>query len=175
MDPPQDINDIFSLSDDVLAEKLTFIEEVPFFRVALGRSLIYSLAQIGNGNWGSVWRCKPKTDPSAATAEDFDKVLRPHIAVKVVHRETKSKTSVARVKSLYAFASFSWRPSLTNRRQMERNEDHPHLQERPPSIHCSLLFLHHYPIVCSYNDVRISFVSHTERGFNHSTGHCYPP
>ncbi|KAF8918919.1 kinase-like domain-containing protein [Mucidula mucida] len=83
MDPPQDINDIFSLSDDVLAEKLTFIEE------------------IGNGNWGSVWRCKPKTDPSAATAEDFDKVLRPHIAVKVVHRETKSKTSVARVKSLW--------------------------------------------------------------------------
>ncbi|KIY68301.1 kinase-like protein [Cylindrobasidium torrendii FP15055 ss-10] len=80
---PDASNDIFSLSDDVLADKLAFIEE------------------IGNGNWGSVWRCKPKGDPTAVDADDFDKVLRPRVAVKLVHRETKSKTSVARVKSLW--------------------------------------------------------------------------
>ncbi|KAG7445820.1 kinase-like protein [Guyanagaster necrorhizus] len=81
--PPHEVNDIFSLSDSVLSSKLRFIEEIGF------------------GNWGSVWLCNPKNSPTSHTADDFDRVLQPKIAVKLVHRNTKSKTTVARVKSLW--------------------------------------------------------------------------
>ncbi|KAI5481803.1 hypothetical protein MNV49_000080 [Pseudohyphozyma bogoriensis] len=65
-------NDIFSLTDIALAEKYQFVEE------------------IGYGNWGSVWKCRPKAsaDPEAK------------IAVKLVHR-SKNPTSSARVRSLW--------------------------------------------------------------------------
>ncbi|KAK0464358.1 kinase-like domain-containing protein [Desarmillaria tabescens] len=81
--PPHEANDIFSLSDSVLSSKLRFIEEIGF------------------GNWGSVWLCNPKNSPTSHAADDFDRVLQPKIAVKLVHRNTKSKTTVARVKSLW--------------------------------------------------------------------------
>lgn len=81
--PPHETNDIFSLSDSVLSSKLRFIEEIGF------------------GNWGSVWLCNPKNNPTSHAADDFDRVLQPQIAVKLVHRNTKSKTTVARVKSLW--------------------------------------------------------------------------
>ncbi|KAK0188110.1 hypothetical protein F5146DRAFT_1062051 [Armillaria mellea] len=81
--PPHEANDIFSLSDSVLSSKLRFNEEIGF------------------GNWGSVWLCNPKNSPTSHAADDFDRVLQPQIAVKLVHRNTKSKTTVARVKSLW--------------------------------------------------------------------------
>ncbi|KAF9781712.1 hypothetical protein BJ322DRAFT_1010425 [Thelephora terrestris] len=82
MDPPQtsSANDIFSLSDQTLANRLQFIEE------------------IGYGNWGSVWRCCPKPDPSSKSPPNkYEKVK---LAVKLVHR-SKTQTTAARVRSLW--------------------------------------------------------------------------
>ncbi|KAF8799033.1 hypothetical protein BYT27DRAFT_7202794 [Phlegmacium glaucopus] len=76
---PTESTDIFSLSDQVLSDRLEFIEEIGF------------------GNWGSVWLCRPKP----ATTEDG--VVRPlgqKIAVKLVHR-AKTSTTAARVRSLW--------------------------------------------------------------------------
>ncbi|BGP20225.1 hypothetical protein JCM10213_005921 [Rhodosporidiobolus nylandii] len=64
--------DVHSWSDATLAERYQFIEE------------------IGYGNWGSVWKVKPKLEgPDAA-----------HRAVKLVHR-SKNPTSSARVRALW--------------------------------------------------------------------------
>ncbi|KAF9645155.1 kinase-like protein [Thelephora ganbajun] len=83
MDPPQtssSANDIFSLSDQTLADRLQFIEE------------------IGYGNWGSVWRCCPKPDPSSKSPPNkYEKVK---LAVKLVHR-SKTQTTAARIRSLW--------------------------------------------------------------------------
>ncbi|KAI0699944.1 hypothetical protein C8T65DRAFT_742293 [Cerioporus squamosus] len=74
--PPQEATDIFSISDQVLADRLQFIEEIGF------------------GNWGSVWLCKPKGESSTSTVHDSK------IAVKLVHR-SKTSTTAARVRSLW--------------------------------------------------------------------------
>ncbi|GAA5973961.1 hypothetical protein JCM11641_001243 [Rhodosporidiobolus odoratus] len=64
--------DVHSWSDATLAEKYQFIEE------------------IGYGNWGSVWKVKPKLEgPDASTR-----------SVKLVHR-SKNPTSSARVRALW--------------------------------------------------------------------------
>src|SRR6266481_2500636 len=59
------------------------------------------LSQIGFGNWGSVWLCRPKDDEgqpvqdhAAVEARGMGKV-----AVKLVHR-SKTSTTAARVRSL---------------------------------------------------------------------------
>ncbi|KZT28346.1 hypothetical protein NEOLEDRAFT_916115 [Neolentinus lepideus HHB14362 ss-1] len=77
--PPSEATDIFSISDQVLAEKFQFIEEIGF------------------GNWGSVWLCRPKEDPSTEVHESLQHAK---VAVKVVHR-SKTPTTAARVKSLW--------------------------------------------------------------------------
>ncbi|KAH8082009.1 hypothetical protein BXZ70DRAFT_631704 [Cristinia sonorae] len=79
--PPQEATDIFSISDQVLADRLQFIEEIGF------------------GNWGSVWLCRPKPDPPSSSGGP----PRPNenkIAVKLVHR-SKTSTTAARVRSLW--------------------------------------------------------------------------
>ncbi|CDO76701.1 hypothetical protein BN946_scf184975.g10 [Trametes cinnabarina] len=75
--PPQEATDIFSISDQVLADRLQFIEEIGF------------------GNWGSVWLCRPK---SSSSSQDHDRENK--IAVKLVHR-SKTSTTAARVRSLW--------------------------------------------------------------------------
>ncbi|TFY71842.1 hypothetical protein EVG20_g1148 [Dentipellis fragilis] len=74
--PPQDATDIFSLSDQVLADRLQFIKEIGF------------------GNWGSVWLCHPKSGRTKLPQEDIQ------VAVKLVHR-SKTTTTAARVRSLW--------------------------------------------------------------------------
>ncbi|PPQ85184.1 hypothetical protein CVT25_004191 [Psilocybe cyanescens] len=76
---PAESNDIFSLTDQILSDRLEFIEEIGF------------------GNWGSVWLCKPKPTTTK------DGVVRPigsKLAVKLVHR-SKTATTAARVRSLW--------------------------------------------------------------------------
>ncbi|KAG8680268.1 hypothetical protein FRC09_018361, partial [Ceratobasidium sp. 395] len=68
-------NDIFSLSDQQLSEKMRFIQEIGF------------------GNWGSVWLCEPRIAEERATYGD-------RVAVKLVHR-SKTPTTAARVRSLW--------------------------------------------------------------------------
>ncbi|KAI0647816.1 hypothetical protein C8Q79DRAFT_952090 [Trametes meyenii] len=74
--PPSEATDIFSISDQVLADRLQFIEEIGF------------------GNWGSVWLCRPK---SSSPGEHLQGAK---IAVKLVHR-SKTSTTAARVRSLW--------------------------------------------------------------------------
>ncbi|TFK52188.1 hypothetical protein OE88DRAFT_1657290 [Heliocybe sulcata] len=76
---PQDATDIFSISDEVLEEQFQFIEEIGF------------------GNWGSVWLCRPKED---LPTEVHESLQRAKVAVKLVHR-SKTSTSAARFKSLW--------------------------------------------------------------------------
>ncbi|KAN0135253.1 hypothetical protein V8E53_006818 [Lactarius tabidus] len=71
--PSSDATDIFSLSDRVLAEKLQFVKEIGF------------------GNWGSVWLCRPRVSDGANDTK---------LAVKLVHR-SKTTTTAARVRSLW--------------------------------------------------------------------------
>ncbi|CAK5270444.1 unnamed protein product, partial [Mycena citricolor] len=83
--PPEGSTDVFSVSDQVLSEKLQFIEEIGF------------------GNWGSVWLCQPK--PSSPNGDNADeegivRVREAKIAVKLVHR-SKTSTTAARVRSLW--------------------------------------------------------------------------
>ncbi|KAL8279852.1 hypothetical protein RQP46_007702 [Phenoliferia psychrophenolica] len=66
-------NDIFSLTDTLLAERYQFKEEV------------------GYGNWGSVWLVHPKVDGEPQATK---------LAIKLVHR-SKNPTSSARVRSLW--------------------------------------------------------------------------
>ncbi|KIY46686.1 kinase-like protein, partial [Fistulina hepatica ATCC 64428] len=75
--PSPESSDVFSLSDQVLAEKLQFIEEIGF------------------GNWGSVWVCRPRPGGLTHSGNGPGK-----IAVKLVHR-SKTSTTAARVKSLW--------------------------------------------------------------------------
>ncbi|GBE83047.1 predicted protein [Sparassis crispa] len=79
--PPQEATDIFSISDQVLADRLRFIEEIGF------------------GNWGSVWLCRPKPDP-ASPSHSPHAMRDTKIAVKLVHR-SKTSTTAARVRSLW--------------------------------------------------------------------------
>lgn len=74
MDSPPETNDVFSLSDQLLAERLHFVKEIGF------------------GNWGSVWLCRPKS--SSGKQRDIE------VAVKLVHR-SKTPTTAARVRSLW--------------------------------------------------------------------------
>ncbi|KDQ20831.1 hypothetical protein BOTBODRAFT_101107 [Botryobasidium botryosum FD-172 SS1] len=67
-------SDIFSISDQQLSDKLEFIKEIGF------------------GNWGSVWACRPKVGDVSET--------RYKVAVKLVHR-SKTPTTAARVRSLW--------------------------------------------------------------------------
>ncbi|KAI0693211.1 hypothetical protein BC835DRAFT_1546100 [Cytidiella melzeri] len=82
MQPPQEATDIFSISDQVLADRLQFIEEIGF------------------GNWGSVWACRPKPDPSSPPTDSPHASESTKIAVKLVHR-SKTPTTAARVRSLW--------------------------------------------------------------------------
>ncbi|KAJ3777497.1 CAMK/CAMKL/MARK protein kinase [Lentinula raphanica] len=67
--------DVFSFQDDEeLSNRLQFVKE------------------IGCGNWGSVWLCELKGE---------DRVHKRPLATKLVHRNKESKTSAARVKSLW--------------------------------------------------------------------------
>ncbi|EIN12938.1 kinase-like protein [Punctularia strigosozonata HHB-11173 SS5] len=72
--PPPGATDVFSISDQTLAQKLHFVNEIGF------------------GNWGSVWLCRPRSG--------HDKLSDAKVAVKLVHRN-KSKTASARVGSLW--------------------------------------------------------------------------
>ncbi|KAF8443125.1 hypothetical protein L210DRAFT_3159615 [Boletus edulis BED1] len=74
MDSPSEVSDVFSLSDHLLAERLQFVKEIGF------------------GNWGSVWLCRPKS--SSGKVKDME------VAVKLVHR-SKTSTTAARVRSLW--------------------------------------------------------------------------
>ncbi|KAF8645210.1 hypothetical protein AX16_008037 [Volvariella volvacea WC 439] len=78
--PTNEPSDIFSLSDQVLADKLEFVEEIGF------------------GNWGSVWLCRPKASAKSETSRVT--VCAQKIAVKLVHR-SKTSTTAARVRSLW--------------------------------------------------------------------------
>ncbi|KAJ6508433.1 hypothetical protein C8R45DRAFT_967415 [Mycena sanguinolenta] len=84
MDSPQQegSTDVFSISDQVLSDKLQFVEE------------------IGYGNWGSVWLCRPKEDPDSPSADGLVRLQETKIAVKLVHR-SKTSTTAARVRSLW--------------------------------------------------------------------------
>ncbi|KAK7048599.1 kinase domain-containing protein [Favolaschia claudopus] len=75
--------DVFSLSDQVLSDRLQFVTEIGF------------------GNWGSVWLCRPKEDAfQHPEAENALKAREDKIAVKLVHR-SKTSTTAARVRSLW--------------------------------------------------------------------------
>ncbi|KAG7088184.1 hypothetical protein E1B28_012202 [Marasmius oreades] len=81
-------NDVFSFGDDEeLTRRLRFIKEVGF------------------GNWGSVWKCEPRSTEMLSTGDSFDQSLKSSFAVKLVHRRggkpEEVKTSAARVKSLW--------------------------------------------------------------------------
>ncbi|KAF8627400.1 hypothetical protein AX17_006215 [Amanita inopinata Kibby_2008] len=95
--PRAESNDIFSLTDQVLAEKLQFVEEIGF------------------GNWGSVWLCRPKSPLDSSSDDDVVKGHEQKIAVKLVHR-SKTATTAARVRSL-------WNEMKIVR--MFRNDPHP--------------------------------------------------
>ncbi|KAJ7195516.1 kinase-like domain-containing protein [Mycena pura] len=82
MDYAEGTTDVFSLSDQMLSEKLQFVEEIGF------------------GNWGSVWLCRPKEDPNSPSADSFARLQENKIAVKLVHR-SKTSTTAARVRSLW--------------------------------------------------------------------------
>ncbi|KAJ7600903.1 hypothetical protein C8J56DRAFT_911575 [Mycena floridula] len=83
--PTQSKLDIFNLTDEALSSKLEFVEE------------------IGYGNWGSVWMCRPRS--RSTVSDGFDRLHTNKLAVKLVHRRPddveKSKTTAARVKSLW--------------------------------------------------------------------------
>ncbi|GAA6024745.1 hypothetical protein JCM8202_002908 [Rhodotorula sphaerocarpa] len=69
---PKKKEDVFSWSDEMLAERYSFIEEVGF------------------GNWGSVWKVKPKPAGPATPVQ----------SVKLVHR-SKHPTSSTRLRALW--------------------------------------------------------------------------
>ncbi|KXN82862.1 MAP/microtubule affinity-regulating kinase 4 [Leucoagaricus sp. SymC.cos] len=73
-------SDVFSISDQALSDRLQFIQEIGF------------------GNWGSVWLCRPKI--SSSSADGLGTARGQKIAVKLVHR-SKTSTTAARVRSLW--------------------------------------------------------------------------
>ena len=99
--PPPDASDIFSLSDQVLSDRLQFVTEVRMRWFDLGDDETMTVfVQIGFGNWGSVWLCRPKGNPMSPSADRLTKLQDVKVAVKVVHR-TKTTTTAARVRSLF--------------------------------------------------------------------------
>ncbi|KAF9450563.1 kinase-like protein [Macrolepiota fuliginosa MF-IS2] len=78
--PTTESNDVFSISDQALSDRLQFIQEIGF------------------GNWGSVWLCRPKL--SSSSADGLANATGQKIAVKLVHR-SKTSTTAARVRSLW--------------------------------------------------------------------------
>lgn len=117
-------DDIFSLSDRVLAEKLHFVKEVRFpisnRPYPPSHSHAHVSIQIGFGNWGSVWLCQPRVSIRSNTK----------LAVKLVHR-SKTTTTAARVRSLLVIHSFiSLRVSKSLFfTQLERDEGNQDVQE----------------------------------------------
>ncbi|KAK7469012.1 hypothetical protein VKT23_003508 [Stygiomarasmius scandens] len=84
INPTDSSSDVFSFtSDEELSRRLRFVKEN------------------GCGNWGSVWLCEPKSKEVLSSEHPFDRTLKRHFAVKLVHRDKESKTSAARVKSLW--------------------------------------------------------------------------
>ncbi|OSX59648.1 hypothetical protein POSPLADRAFT_1075257 [Postia placenta MAD-698-R-SB12] len=81
--PPEEVTDIFSLTDEALANKYQFIEEIGF------------------GNWGSVWLCRPRHHPDASSSDQLLSLHNNKIAAKLVHRSKKTTTTGARVRSLW--------------------------------------------------------------------------
>ncbi|KAL1742344.1 kinase-like domain-containing protein [Schizophyllum fasciatum] len=86
--PQADANDVFHTTDKVLADKLQFVEEIGF------------------GNWGSVWLCRPRHNPRAPGADELSRLQSSKMAVKLVHRkkdenEKRTAETAARVKSLW--------------------------------------------------------------------------
>ncbi|KAJ3572947.1 hypothetical protein NP233_g2751 [Leucocoprinus birnbaumii] len=77
--PTAEKSDVFSISDQALSDRLQFIQE------------------IGYGNWGSVWLCRPKLSSSS---DGLGTAKGQKIAVKLVHR-SKTSTTAARVRSLW--------------------------------------------------------------------------
>ncbi|KIR96928.1 CAMK/CAMKL protein kinase [Cryptococcus deuterogattii 2001/935-1] len=88
-------DDIFSLTDQQLSDRFTFISEIGF------------------GNWGSVWLCKPKhvrssllSEPRAVARLGKKAVASGgsgaggKVAIKLVHR-SKTTTTAARVRALW--------------------------------------------------------------------------
>ncbi|KAJ7758141.1 hypothetical protein DFH07DRAFT_818885 [Mycena maculata] len=85
--PQEGSTDVFSLSDQDLSDKLQFVEEIGF------------------GNWGSVWLCRPKQDLASSPDDPVSpstrvKLQETKLAVKLVHR-SKTSTTAARVRSLW--------------------------------------------------------------------------
>ncbi|GHJ86503.1 hypothetical protein NliqN6_2905 [Naganishia liquefaciens] len=89
-------NDIFSLSDQMLSDRYKFVQEIGF------------------GNWGSVWQCKPRTPAAHPLHRStvsrnqpslFHAVASQHhptkVAIKLVHR-SKQATTAARVRALWS-------------------------------------------------------------------------
>jgi len=118
-------DDIFSLSDRVLAEKLLFVKEVRFpipnWLCPPPHTRAHMSIQIGFGNWGSVWLCRPRASIRSDTK----------LAVKLVHR-SKTTTTAARVRSLLVVHSvlpLCVSKSLFFFTQVERNEGSQDLQE----------------------------------------------
>ena len=70
--------------------------------VSAPTSTSLTLSQIGFGNWGSVWLCRPKDDEGQPVPDDAAVEARGmgKVAVKLVHR-SKTSTTAARVRSLY--------------------------------------------------------------------------
>ncbi|KZT42632.1 kinase-like protein [Sistotremastrum suecicum HHB10207 ss-3] len=78
----KETTDIYSLSDQGLANIYRFVEEIGF------------------GNWGSVWACEHRNKPPRAPDDDDECDRESRVAVKVVFRH-KTPTTAARVKSLW--------------------------------------------------------------------------
>ncbi|KAI0826825.1 hypothetical protein BC628DRAFT_1410038 [Trametes gibbosa] len=149
-DPPHEATDIFSISDQVLADRLQFVEEIGF------------------GNWGSVWLCRPKS----ASGEHLQETK---IAVKLVHR-SKTSTTAARVRSLWnemkvvrslkhephpsiiPFYSFIITPSYAlitmafHPRLITVEVSEPHAKEWFRSLLSGVEFLHKHGVV--HNDIK---------------------
>ncbi|KAF6755803.1 kinase-like domain-containing protein [Ephemerocybe angulata] len=78
---PKSTGAVYSLSDQVVAQELDFVEE------------------IGNGNWGSVWLVRPKRSKATSEHVAFRDAGR-KFAVKLVHRK-KTAANASRIKSLW--------------------------------------------------------------------------
>jgi hypothetical protein len=73
---------------------------IPALHGFMGPNSVFSTAQIGFGNWGSVWLCRPRSG--------HDKISDAKVAVKLVHRN-KTKTASARVQSLFVLFVYSYK------------------------------------------------------------------
>lgn len=96
---PKGANDIFSLSDAELAARyqvcfssslLVLASRGSGANVSFFFGHVQFVEEIGFGNWGSVWKCRPKSSLAPSST----------VAIKLVHR-SKNPTSSARVRSLW--------------------------------------------------------------------------